>query len=210
MAEARQAVLQAAITVFAAEGFYEADVQIIADRAGVGKGTVYRYFGDKEKLFFAAAAHALEQMAQSINQELHPGRGALDFLQDIAIGCARYYEAHPEAVEMIVQERAVFRKSPTPTHLLRRAEGQKKVEDELRHGIECGELRVVDVHATYETFGDLLFGCIFNGVIAGKPKSLVARVQRAVTIFIEGIRADAAAAGPRPKSSNRIAKGGSQ
>jgi AcrR family transcriptional regulator len=183
-------VLQAAIEVFAAEGFPGADVQVIADRAGVGKGTVYRHFGDKEKLFLAASRHALERVGRSIAQEMHLGRGAADCLRDIALGCARYYLAHPESVELIVQERALFRQGVTPTHLLRRAEGQHGVEAELRRGIERGEIRPVDVHATYEAFGDLLFGSVVNGVLAGEAKSLVRRVGHAVDLFLEGIVRD--------------------
>jgi AcrR family transcriptional regulator len=183
-------VLQVAIEVFAAEGFHGADVQVIADRAGVGKGTIYRHFGDKAKLFLAAARHALEQVGRSVEQARRPGRGTADFLRDIATGCARYYSAHPGAVELIVQERALFREDITPTHLLRRTEGQHGVEAELRRGIDRGELRPVDVRATYEAFGDLLFGSVVNGVLAGEAKSLVGRVEQAVDLFLVGIVSD--------------------
>ncbi len=55
------------------------------------------------------------------------------------------------------------------------------------------------MHATFEAFGDLLFGCIFNGVVTGKPSSVVPRVQHAMDVFFEGIIGDAGrnAAGPR-------------
>src|SRR5579884_744443 len=95
-------VLRVAIEVFAAEGFHGADVQVIADRAGIGKGTVYRHFGDKEKLFLAAARHALDQVGRSVEQQIRAGRGVADYLRDVAAGCARYYSAHPAAVELIV------------------------------------------------------------------------------------------------------------
>lgn len=206
-AETRKQVLQAAIEVFAAEGYYEADVQVIADRAGVGKGTVYRHFGDKEKLFRAAARHALEQMSESIGQEIHPGQSAVVYLRNIAVGCARYYTAHPEALELIVQERAAFRKSATPTHRLRHSEGRHVVEEELRRGIESGELRPIDVRATFEAFGDLLFGCIFNSVVTGKPSSLVPRVQHAMDIFFEGIMGVSGPTGSC-RTPPRRAKGG--
>jgi len=201
-------MLEAAIAVFAAEGFHEADVQVIADRAGVGKGTVYRHFGDKEKLFLAAATHSLEQMAEAIGHEMRSDQGTVDYLRNIAVGCARYYAAHPEAVELIVQERAVFRKSTTPTHRLRHWEGRQEVEKELRRGIERGELRSIDVEAAYEAFGDLLFGCIFNGIVEGKPKSLLTRVQRAMEIFIAGIKGEGVVTCTRPKPSTRTAKKG--
>src|SRR5438105_7928475 len=101
----RGAVLQAAIEVFAAEGFHGADVQVIADRAGVGKGTVYRHFGEKEKLFLAAARHALERLSESVDREVRGGRGVVNYLREIALSCARFAQAHPEIVEVMIQER---------------------------------------------------------------------------------------------------------
>ncbi|AJY44586.1 TetR/AcrR family transcriptional regulator [Martelella endophytica] len=47
----RQAVLDAALSTFAEKGFANARIEDIARAAGVGKGTVYLYFPDKESLF---------------------------------------------------------------------------------------------------------------------------------------------------------------
>ncbi|MFQ6398629.1 TetR/AcrR family transcriptional regulator [Nocardia sp. KC 131] len=47
----RQAILDAAFTVFAREGYTQAVVDSIAAEAGVAKHTVYNHFGDKETLF---------------------------------------------------------------------------------------------------------------------------------------------------------------
>lgn len=54
----REAILRAALDVFLREGFAGASVDTVAGTAGVGKQTVYAHFGDKEKLFLAAAEAA--------------------------------------------------------------------------------------------------------------------------------------------------------
>lgn len=46
----REAILRAALELFAERGFYGTAVPAIADRAGVGAGTVYRNFASKEEL----------------------------------------------------------------------------------------------------------------------------------------------------------------
>jgi len=51
--ERRQALAAAAAEVFAEKGFAGARIADVAERAGVGKGTVYEYFRSKEELFFA-------------------------------------------------------------------------------------------------------------------------------------------------------------
>src|SRR5690348_4908361 len=46
----RDAVLDAALALFSEFGFHGTAVPLIAERAGVGMGTVYRYFPSKEVL----------------------------------------------------------------------------------------------------------------------------------------------------------------
>ena len=47
----KQHILAVAASEFARLGFDQANINTIADLAGVGKGTMYRYFADKEQLF---------------------------------------------------------------------------------------------------------------------------------------------------------------
>ncbi len=46
----RESILDAALELFVERGFYGTAVPEIADRAGVGAGTIYRYFESKEAL----------------------------------------------------------------------------------------------------------------------------------------------------------------
>lgn len=46
----REAILEAALALFVERGFYGTAVPEIADQAGVGAGTIYRYFDSKEAL----------------------------------------------------------------------------------------------------------------------------------------------------------------
>ena len=56
----RHAILQAAITAFAARGYAETGVRDVATAAGVNAALVGRYFGSKEGLFEAALSQALD------------------------------------------------------------------------------------------------------------------------------------------------------
>ena len=50
VSDKREAIMQAALELFVERGFYGTAVPEIADRAGVGAGTIYRYFESKEAL----------------------------------------------------------------------------------------------------------------------------------------------------------------
>ena len=58
----RPRLVEAACSVFAEKGYASTRVADIAERAGVGKGTVYEYFTSKEELLFA--------VFESINRDI--------------------------------------------------------------------------------------------------------------------------------------------
>ncbi|NMB26702.1 MAG: TetR/AcrR family transcriptional regulator [Tissierellia bacterium] len=47
----RYEIIEAAMKVFGEHGFYQGKVGEIAKEAGIGKGTVYEYFGSKKEIF---------------------------------------------------------------------------------------------------------------------------------------------------------------
>lgn len=49
-ADKRDAIMQAALELFVERGFHGTAVPEVAERAGVGAGTIYRYFESKEQL----------------------------------------------------------------------------------------------------------------------------------------------------------------
>ena len=47
----RRLIIEAAMKIFARDGFHKATISDIAEVAGIGKGTVYEYFNSKTELF---------------------------------------------------------------------------------------------------------------------------------------------------------------
>src|SRR5665213_269056 len=66
----RARVLEAAEKVFAAEGI-SVPVDIIAEKAGVGVGTLYRHFPTKEKLFEAILIGRIMEIAADARSRLN-------------------------------------------------------------------------------------------------------------------------------------------
>lgn len=64
--ERRRAIAAAAAEVFAEKGFAGTRIADVAERAEVGKGTVYEYFRSKEELFFAV----FEQVSRGLHARL--------------------------------------------------------------------------------------------------------------------------------------------
>jgi AcrR family transcriptional regulator len=57
-------ILRAAAQLFAEQGYQTATMDAIAERAGIGKGTVYEYFHNKQELFFGVFDDYIASMAR--------------------------------------------------------------------------------------------------------------------------------------------------
>ncbi len=73
--ETRQAILEAARTRFLHYGYKKTTIDDIAQTAGVGKGTVYLYFENKEDILLTIAKqvkHNITEQMRAITQSLAP------------------------------------------------------------------------------------------------------------------------------------------
>ena len=68
----RIAILEAALHLIAENGFHGTPTSKIAARAGVGEGTIYRYFNDKEDLIHQVFQHGADQMSEAILRDHDP------------------------------------------------------------------------------------------------------------------------------------------
>ena len=72
----REAILEAALTLFAERGYHGTSVAQIAEKAHVGAGTIYRYFKDKGVLVNVLYQEHKRNMAETVisgmQQELPP------------------------------------------------------------------------------------------------------------------------------------------
>jgi AcrR family transcriptional regulator len=60
----RDVIVRAAVDLFRDKGYDSTNIDDIVERAGIGKGTFYQYFKDKEDLFFECAGHVFYDIAK--------------------------------------------------------------------------------------------------------------------------------------------------
>ena len=65
-----QRILSAAAELFAEKEFHRVNTEEVAERAGTGKGTVYRHFPSKEVLYVAATIYGLARLREDLDMAL--------------------------------------------------------------------------------------------------------------------------------------------
>lgn len=104
-------IIEAAVDVFVVHGFAAAKLSDVATRAGVVKGTLYRYFETKEDLFRAVVQHVVDTNLAALEQVAQAFRGSLFdlvpvLLKQAADGMA---DGHvPALARMVIGESRAF------------------------------------------------------------------------------------------------------
>ncbi|HWT51730.1 MAG TPA: TetR/AcrR family transcriptional regulator, partial [Caulobacter sp.] len=74
----QQAIVQAALSEFAAHGFHDASLNRVIEAAGISKGSLYYYFDGKEDLFAYVAQAGLGGLIAEVGPLPDLGAGDAD------------------------------------------------------------------------------------------------------------------------------------
>ncbi len=151
----KQAILEAAARVFAAKEFHQVLIDDVAAEAGVGKGTIYRYFETKEDLYFDTVLDVLDHLERLLLATLPEETSPTRRLERIA----------REILQLALQRRHLFtllqaderRFFGREDEIGRRREAiQKIVQQAILDGIERGEFRGIDARIGAQLFRGMI------------------------------------------------------
>ena len=153
---ARERILEAAAESFQSLGYARTTTQTIANNAGVAEVTIFRHFGDKQKLFQAAA----KQIGGGPNFEILESQLADDLETDLRLICQHtlhFFLAQQDAIRMLMFEAIHFPEMKAA--LAQNPIGMIELLDRYFHKqIDAGRLRVVNPQTTAQTFMSMIFG----------------------------------------------------
>ncbi|HQL61853.1 MAG TPA: TetR/AcrR family transcriptional regulator [bacterium] len=186
-ARRREEILNMATPIFAERGYQRTDLQVVADRLKVGKGTLYRYFPTKRALFLAAVRRGMHCLTAYVDGAV---KDLSDPLEQIAGGIRAYlefFQTNPSLVELIIQERAEFNDRSRPTYFEHRDANMGRWKDLIRRMIAAKQVRDIPVERVSEVIGNLLYGTMFTNYFLGATKSHDMQTEDILDIVLHGI-----------------------
>src|SRR5450432_1312072 len=139
----RLAILRAARTVFARQGYSDTVVDDIAAEAGIAKGTLYLYFPSKEQIYLAALLEDARKLDRLTRESMAAAATWHDKLRAYMEVKLHYFEAHQDFVRIYLTE---FRNMCMQG---------KPVDSELHHLIQQGEAQLAQVFAAAAATGEV-------------------------------------------------------
>lgn len=187
----RQALLEAARTLFGERGYAATSLDEITSAAKVTKGALYHHFGGKQELFAAV----YEQVKREVSERAATAFLEPDPWEDLCAGCHAMLDAHldPPVRRILLHDAQAVLDADT----IRRVEnryGAVVLRGALRRSIRAGVIQPLPL----KTLALMLTGAILEGCMAiahaDDPNQAREDVGNVLMSLLEGLR-------PRAKAS---------
>ena len=165
----RRVILDAAVRVFARQGFHTCRVADIADEAGVAYGLVYHYFSSKDEILDTLFLERWDVMLEAIAAADRSRRSAREKLYDIASFIVDSYRHDPELMKVIIVEVTRAANTFGRTHLGKIRDAYAQIAAIVERAQADGEFRteITPEFAALAFYGlveQVLTGWIFDSV----------------------------------------------
>jgi AcrR family transcriptional regulator len=159
----RRVILDAAVRVFARQGFHTCRVSDIADEAGVAYGLVYHYFQSKDEVLDTLFLERWDVMLDAI-REIDASEGPTrDKLHAIAGFIIESYRHDPDLMKVIIVEVTRAANSFGTAHLAKISEAYGQIGGIIAQAQERGEFR----DSVSPEFGAMAFYGAIEQVLTG-------------------------------------------
>jgi AcrR family transcriptional regulator len=207
--QTRQAIIAAAVSLFAEKGFDQTSMDELARAAGVGKGTIYGYFANKSEIFLAFCEEEIDFAFARLQQQTDPQAPLLEQLVALHLGQFDFVTANHEFGRIFCRE--MLFPAPGQAAVTRELDDRylRDVGVVLQRAQDRGELRadalplltIGHFHALYI----LVLSSWYSGRFAGRDE--VAAVLRALFIqALDGLGSGSSAGAADRELLDRIQK----
>jgi TetR/AcrR family fatty acid metabolism transcriptional regulator len=191
----RRAILDAAIVVFARQGFHSARVSDVAAEAGVAYGLVYHYFDSKDQMLNELFSERWALLLDASQQMQRSDASPREKLAGVSSFIIESYRHEPELMKVIIVEVTRAANSFGRTHLQEIRRAYDLIAEIVSDAQEAGEFRDdVDPNFAamlfYGAIEQLLSGWIFD-LVPGKDEDYEAAKRLVVETICGGLE-------PRP------------
>jgi AcrR family transcriptional regulator len=179
----KEEILEAASRVFAEKEFHEGLIDDVAALAGVGKGTVYRYFRTKEELYFETLLQAFDDLSATLADAVAEETSPMRRLEKIVRESLRFSWERRHLLGLLQGDERRF--AMREAELCLRREGMMAlVQKVILDGIERREFRSVDARIAAELLRGMIRAANY---FRTEDDSVDGLVEEIIGIFTRGV-----------------------
>lgn len=137
----KEAIIQAANDVFMTTGFEKSTVQEIAQKAGVGKGTIYEYFESKEALFVHMIQSEVIYIFDNFKRSFTKAHTMDELIDSYIESSLKLIEKHTNKVHLLFDDLAKVSIELQEWFIEKKQEVMSELTSAIEQFIQKGDLR---------------------------------------------------------------------
>jgi TetR/AcrR family fatty acid metabolism transcriptional regulator len=200
----RMAIVQCAAEIFSKREFHQVLTDDIAQRLGIGKGTLYRYFRSKEELYLAAIAEGLNGLYAAVTAVLQQDAALETTIEAVVRTVITYFWRQRDFLVLVHRIEPKLRPQERADWQTRRNEVFSMVRHVLERAAARGEISALDTRLAVEIlFGMIRAACLYRSE-SDRPEELTRQVT---SIFLRGLTGEARVATDRARTLKIVGMG---
>jgi AcrR family transcriptional regulator len=147
--DTREKILTAALEVFSAKGFHGTTVDEIAERAELGKGTVYRHFHSKKGLFSELIRSKVAELEQAVAGAIDPRADVLEFIEAYLRIYFAFFDRNRDLYKVLIQEQSDFGAEVKALYIGNILKKVPLLKRKILQATKSGLLKQMDFHTVF-------------------------------------------------------------
>lgn len=184
----RSEILESAKELFSTTGFHKADMNEIAKRANVAKGTVYLYYPSKKELFITVIKDGLENLSKKISDEVENNYDSVGKIKKAISTYMLFFADNQALYRILLHPDLALIEDVAKTMKDIKLSKLPQLADALKKGVEEKQIRKVDEKAlSYMILGMIdfvLYQWLSN---SGEEEPIEEKIEQIIDVLFRGI-----------------------
>jgi AcrR family transcriptional regulator len=184
--DTREKILTAALEVFSAKGFHGTTVDEIAERAELGKGTVYRHFHSKKGLFSELIRSKVAELEEAVAEAIDPRADVLEFIEAYLRIYFAFFDRNRNLYKVLIQEQSDFGAEVKALYIGNILKKVPLLKRKILQATKSGLLKQMDFHTVFYGVMGFIDGVMQKWLASDGEYSLVDDVPTVIETLFYG------------------------
>lgn len=164
----RDLILDTAATLFSEYGFHEVNMEMVARKAGIAKGTIYNYFKSKDEIYFEINFSRLSRLIFELDKKFKSQESVIEDLRGFVIHVFMFLMKYKDFF-LIFQRTRLKKKSKENSQIDEKITRLKEMLYQiLNEGVENNIYKPMNICFV----SDLILGMIYSSVLRNIDKDI--------------------------------------
>jgi len=184
--QTREKILGAALEVFSSKGFHGATVDEVAERAGLGKGTVYRHFSSKRELFSELIRSKVAELEEAVTGAIDPRADVLKIIETYLRVYFEFFDRNRNLYKVLIQEQSDFGAEVKALYIGNILKKLPLLRRKILQAGKSGHLKPIDFHTVFYGVMGFIDGVIQKWLASDGRYSLVEEMPTVLEALFYG------------------------